>query len=155
MGAGCSRAPDLYLGAAGIVAGFVIGCPFFLSEFNLFLDHVADDIYTYAYAGRRGRGGSGQLGRATPPTPIATGPGRGPPWPRWPDWACVLYRMNAALAVFVSFPILYYGYYSTQRINYRPNLLPDLSLPGRARRVRLLRAPALGPRRRPRAADAC
>ena len=56
-GGGCSRAPDLYLGAVGIVPGFVIGCPFFLSEFNLFLDQVADDIYTYAYAGREGAEG--------------------------------------------------------------------------------------------------
>src|SRR5439155_663169 len=36
----------------------------------------------------------------------------------------VLYRVNAARAVFLSFPVLYYGYYSLQRINYRPNLIP-------------------------------
>jgi len=114
---------DLYLGAAGIVAGFLIGCPFFLSEFHLFLDHVADDIYTYAYAGRAGAEGvDNWAGHAVYTYRYGAG--------LWATLAglaglgLVLYRMNAALAVFVSFPILYYGYYSTQRINYRPNLLP-------------------------------
>ena len=114
---------DLYLGAAGIVLGFVIGCPYFLSEFNLFLDHVADDIYTYAYAGRAGAEGvDNWAGHATYTYRYGAG--------LWATLAAlaglglVLYRMNRALAVFASFPILYYGYYSTQRINYRPNLLP-------------------------------
>ena len=116
-------APDLYLGAAGIVAGFVIGCPFFLSEFNLFLDHVADDIYTYAYAGRAGAEGvDNWAGHAT--YTRRYGAGLAASLAALAGLGLVLYRMNAALAVFVSFPILYYGYYSTQRINYRPNLLP-------------------------------
>lgn len=115
--------PDLYVGMGGIVLGFVIGCPYFLSEFNLFLDHVADDIYTYAYAGRAGAEGvDNWAGHATYTRKYGAGliaslgaiAGLG----------IVLYRMNAALAVFVSFPVLYFGYYSTQRINYRPNLLP-------------------------------
>jgi len=115
--------PDLYVGGAGIVLGFVLGCPYFLSEFNIFLDHVADDIYTYAYAGRAGAEGvDNWAGHATYTYRYGAG--------IWATMAAVcglglvLYRMNAALAVFVSFPILYYGYYSTQRVNYRPNLLP-------------------------------
>ena len=117
------RAPDLYLGAAGIVAGFVIGCPFFLSEFNLFLDHVADDIYTYAYAGRAGAEGVDNWASHAVYT-YRYGAGQLAALAGLAGLGLVLYRMNAALAVFVSFPILYYGYYSTQRINYRPNLLP-------------------------------
>jgi hypothetical protein len=117
------RAPDLYLGAAGIVAGFAIGCPFFLSEFNLFLDHVADDIYSYAFAGRAGAEGVDNWASHAVYT-YRYGAGRAATLAGLAGLGLVLYRMNAALAVFASFPILYYGYYSTQRINYRPNLLP-------------------------------
>ena len=146
------RAPDLYLGAAGIVAGFVIGCPFFLSEFNLFLDHVADDIYSYAYAGRAGaegvdnwaeprhlhlslrRGGVGHAGRAG-----RTGPGP------LPD------ERGARGLRQLPDPVLRLLQHAAHQLPAQP--ASHLSLPGRARRVRFLRAAALGPRRRLRAAD--
>lgn len=115
--------PDLYVGAGGVVAGFLIGCPFFLSELNLFLDHVADDIYTYAHAGRAGAEGVDNWASHATYT-YRYGAGILATLAAVSGLGLVLYRMSAALAVFVSFPILYYGYYSTQRINYRPNLLP-------------------------------
>ena len=116
-------APDLYVGLAGVVAGFLIGCPFFLTEFNLFLDQVADDIYTYGVAGRAGAEGvDNWAGHAT--YTYRYGAGALATLAGVAGLGLVLYRINAALAVFVSFPVLYYGYYSTQRINYRPNLLP-------------------------------
>lgn len=115
--------PDLYVGMGGVVLGFVIGCPYFLSEFNLFLDHVADDIYTYAYAGRAGAEGvDNWAGHATYTRKY--GAGLFASLAAVAGLAIVLYRLDAMLAVFVSFPILYFGYYSTQKINYRPNLLP-------------------------------
>jgi hypothetical protein len=39
------------------VAGFFLGCAFFLTEFNFFLNHVADDLYTYGFQGRPGAEG--------------------------------------------------------------------------------------------------
>jgi hypothetical protein len=105
------------------VAGFFLGCPFFLTEFNLFLNHVADDLYTYGFQGRPGAEGvDNWVGHAVYTSRYGAG-----------YWATrvgvaglglVLYRVNAARAVFLSFPVLYYGYYSLQRINYRPNLIP-------------------------------
>jgi hypothetical protein len=115
-------APDLYLGALGALGGFVLGCPFFLANFQLFLDHVADDIHAYA-TGRPGldgvdnwanhgvyvaRYGAGYLASAAGLAGLGL----------------ALYRMNARLAVFLAFPVLYFGYYGSQRINYRANLGP-------------------------------
>ena len=115
--------PDLYLGALGTVAGFFLGCPFFLTELNLFLNHVADDLYTYGFQGRPGAEGVDNWeGHAVYTSRYGAG--------YWATRAGVaglglaLYRVNAARAVFLSFPVLYYGYYSLQRINYRPNLIP-------------------------------
>ena len=47
----CTSAP------AGTFLGFLIGCPFVLTEIHLFLDQVAHDISTYAYEGREGAEG--------------------------------------------------------------------------------------------------
>jgi 4-amino-4-deoxy-L-arabinose transferase-like glycosyltransferase len=114
--------PDLYLGGLGVVAGFFLGCPLFLANFQLFLDHVADDIHAYA-AGRPGSEGVDNW--ANHAAYIARdGTGFLPAVAGVAGLGLVLSRMNARLAVFLSFPVLYYGYYSAQRINFRPNLLP-------------------------------
>jgi hypothetical protein len=41
--------------------------------------------------------------------------------------ALVLYRLDARLAVFVTFPVLYYSFYSSQRILFPGNLIPVYS----------------------------
>jgi hypothetical protein len=115
--------PDLYLGALGTVGGFFLGCPFFLTEFNLFLNHVADDLYTYGFQGRPGAEGVDNWESHAVYT-SRYGAGYWATRAGVAGLALVLYRLNAARAVFLSFPVLYYGYYSLQRINYRPNLIP-------------------------------
>lgn len=114
--------PDLYLGGLGIVAGFFLGCPLFLPNFPLFLDHVADDIHAYA-TGRPGSEGVDNW--ANHAEYIARdGAGYLPALAGVAGLGLALWRMNARLAVFLSFPVLYYGYYSAQRMNFRANLLP-------------------------------
>ena len=114
--------PDLYLGGLGIVAGFFLGCPLFLANLPLFLDHVADDIHAYA-TGRPGSEGDDNW--ANHARYIARdGAGYLPALAGVAGLGLALWRMNARLAVFLSFPLFYYGYYSAQRINFRANLLP-------------------------------
>jgi hypothetical protein len=115
--------PDLYVGAIGTFLGFLIGCPFFLTEVHLFLDQVAHDISTYAYEGREGAEGvDNWANHAVYTSRYGAG------W--WATRAGVaglvlaLYRINPARAVFLTFPVLYYAYYGAQRINFRGNLIP-------------------------------
>jgi len=118
----CLVAPDLYLGALGTGLGFFLGCPFALTELNLLLDHVANGMRIYA-AGRPGLEGSENWANHGVYTSrfgagyLATRAGVA-------GLALALYRMNARLAVFLAFPVLYYGYYSAQSINMRGNLIP-------------------------------
>ena len=115
--------PDVYVGLLGIFLGFLIGCPFFLTEIHLLLDQVANDISTYAYEGREGaegvdnwishaqytsRYGAGYLAARAAVAGLAL----------------ALYRIDAAKAVLVTFPVLYFGYYGAQRVNFRGNLIP-------------------------------
>ena len=115
--------PDLYVAAVGTFLGFLIGCPFFLTEIHLFLDQIAYDISTYAYEGREGAEGvDNWWGHATYTYRYgagfaATGAGLG-------GLALTLWRINPARAVFLTFPVMYYGYYGAQRINFRGNLVP-------------------------------
>jgi hypothetical protein len=115
-------APDLYLALAGTLAGFLLGCPFAFTELHLLLDHVANGMRIYA-AGRPGvEGEENWANHGVYTSHFGAG-----------YWAAVagvaglalaLWRMNAALAVLLAFPVLYYGYYSAQRINLRGNLIP-------------------------------
>src|SRR4029079_12602913 len=86
------------------------------------LDPVADDIHAYA-TGRPGTEGDDNW--ANHARYIARdGAGYLPALAGVAGLGLALWRMNARLAVFLSFPLLYYGYYSAQRINFRANLLP-------------------------------
>ena len=127
--------PDLYLGAGGTFLGFLIGCPFVLTEIHLFLDQVAHDISTYAYEGREGAEGVDNWANHAVYTSrygagwLATRAGVA-------GLVLALYRITPARAVFLTFPVLYYAYYGAQRINFRGNLIPVYPVPGRARRLR-------------------
>jgi hypothetical protein len=115
--------PDLYVGAVGTFLGFLIGCPFFLTEIHLFLDQIAYDISTYAYEGREGAEGvDNWWGHAT--YTYRYGAGFAATWAGLGGLALTLWRINPARAVFLTFPVLYYGYYGAQRINFRGNLIP-------------------------------
>jgi hypothetical protein len=115
--------PDVYLGAAGTFLGFLIGCPFVLTEIHLFLDQVAHDISTYAYEGREGAEGVDNWANHAVYTSrygagwLATRAGVA-------GLVLALYRITPARAVFLTFPVLYYAYYGAQRINFRGNLIP-------------------------------
>jgi 4-amino-4-deoxy-L-arabinose transferase-like glycosyltransferase len=115
--------PDLYLGGAGVFLGFLMGCPFFLTEIHLFLDQVAHDISTYAYEGREGAEGVDNWANHAVYTSrygagwLATRAGVA-------GLLLALYRITPARAVFLTFPVLYYAYYGAQRINFRGNLIP-------------------------------
>jgi 4-amino-4-deoxy-L-arabinose transferase-like glycosyltransferase len=115
--------PDLYVGAIGTFLGFLIGCPFVLTEIHLLLDQVAHDISTYAYEGREGAEGvDNWANHAVYTSRYGAG------W--WATRAGVaglvlaLYRINPARAVFLTFPVIYWAYYGAQRINFRGNLIP-------------------------------
>jgi 4-amino-4-deoxy-L-arabinose transferase-like glycosyltransferase len=116
-------APDVYLGALGSVIGFALGCPFFLTQLNLFLDHLADGLYTYGFEGLPGAEGvDNWAGHAAYTSRFGAG--------YWATRAALaglglaLYRIDTRLAVFLSFPVLYYAYYGSQRIAFRGNLIP-------------------------------
>jgi hypothetical protein len=115
--------PDVYLGGVGTLVGFLAGCPYFLSEIHLFLDHVAHDLYTYGFSGRPGaEGADNWWGHAVYTRNYGAG--------LWASLAglgglgLALHRLNGPLAVFLAFPVLYYSYYSAQRINFRGNIIP-------------------------------
>ncbi|HEY8149678.1 MAG TPA: glycosyltransferase family 39 protein [Vicinamibacteria bacterium] len=115
-------APDLYLGILGTVLGFFLGCPFALSELNLLLDQFANGMRIYA-AGRPGLEGADNWANHGVYT-SRFGAGYWATRAGVAGLALALYRMNSRLAVFLTFPILYYGYYSAQAINIRGNLIP-------------------------------
>jgi hypothetical protein len=105
------------------VAGVLLGCPFLPGGVNLFLEQVAYDLYSYRFGGRPGAEGvDNWAGHAAYTSKFGAG--------YWPARAAVaglllaLYRMNGRIAVFLSFPVLYYGYYGAQRMAFRGNLLP-------------------------------
>ena len=122
-GAQALARPDLYVGAVGTFLGFLMGCPFFLTEIHLFLDQIAYDISTYAYEGREGAEGvDNWWGHAT--YTYRYGAGFAASWAALGGLALTLWRINPARVVFLTFPVMYYGYYGAQRINFRGNLIP-------------------------------
>ncbi|HSF17058.1 MAG TPA: glycosyltransferase family 39 protein [Vicinamibacteria bacterium] len=114
--------PDLYLGLLGTIGGFVIGCPYFMVELPKFLDAVANAMYNYGYRGWPDAEGSDNWAYHAK---YAVTYGAG--------WAAViaglgglgvaLNRLDSRRIVLLSFPVLYYGYYSSQRMNFPGNLV--------------------------------
>jgi hypothetical protein len=122
-GAQALARPDLYVGGVGTFLGFLMGCPFFLTEIHLVLDQVAYDISTYAYEGREGAEGvDNWWGHAT--YTYRYGAGFAASVAGLAGLGLTLWRINPARAVFLTFPVMYYGYYGAQRINFRGNLIP-------------------------------
>jgi hypothetical protein len=114
---------DLYLGVLGAAAGFFLGCPYFLADLPRFLDHVADEIYVYGTSGREGAEGLDNWRNHAVylflfgVTPMALGAAL-------LGLAHLLYRLDAARAVFLAFPVVYYSHYSAQRIRHEASLVP-------------------------------
>ena len=115
--------PDLFLGAAGSILGFSVACPFFIVEIPRSLDQVADGLWRYGHFGREGAEGVDNWAGHFYYTVhygagwLATLAGLG-------GLALALYRLDGRLAVFLTFPVLYYSYYSSQRMLFPGNLIP-------------------------------
>jgi 4-amino-4-deoxy-L-arabinose transferase-like glycosyltransferase len=116
------RSPEMYLGVLGAFAGFMIGCPYFLSEIPSSIDHVADALYNYGYGGwPDAEGVDNWSGHAK----YAMSYGAGLPafLAALAGLGVALYRLDARMAIFLSFPVLYFSYYSSQRMNFPGNLV--------------------------------
>ena len=116
------KAPDLYLGATGSVAGFFIGCPYWFSDFARFIDHVADALYNYGYAGWPGASGVDNW-YFHAHYAVVYGTGALAFFAALVGLAFLLTRLDNRMIVFLSFPVLYYGYYSSQLMNFPGNLM--------------------------------
>ena len=115
--------PDLYLGVAGTIVGFTAGCPYFFSDLGRFLDHVGAGLYSYGFQGLAGAEGVDNW-RTHASYTVRYGAGRLPFLASLLGLATALYRIDRRLAVFLIYPVLYYSFYSSQRINFAGNLMP-------------------------------
>lgn len=113
---------DLYLGLSGAALAFLLTCPYFLADFPRFVDHVAFDLHSYGFAGREGAEGVDNWYHHASYT-FRYGAGPGAFLAGVAGLALALYRLDSPLAVFLSFPVLYYSHYSAQRINWADNLI--------------------------------
>jgi 4-amino-4-deoxy-L-arabinose transferase-like glycosyltransferase len=122
-GLGVLAAPDLYVGALGSILGFVIGCPYFYADLALFIDHVGAGLYNYGYQGLAGASGADNW-KAHAVYTARYGAGWWPLLASLVGLATALYRVDRRLLVFLAYPVLYYSFYSSQRINFAGNLMP-------------------------------
>ena len=114
---------DLYVAGFAAVLTFVLVCPFLFAEFPKFLDHVAYDLYTYGYAGVSSAQGTDNWFhharymwlQGTGPLALLLG---------MAGMALFLCNLDPVRLVFLSFPVLYFAHYSSQRINWADNLTP-------------------------------
>lgn len=115
--------PDLYLAGLGCIAGFTAGCPYWLADLPRFLDHVAAGLYNYGFVGLAGAEGDDNWYTHASYT-VRYGAGLLPFLASLLGLGIALYRIDRRIAVFLVYPILYYGYYSSQRILFAGNLVP-------------------------------
>ena len=114
---------DIYLGAVGSIAGFVAGCPYFYADFARFLEHVGDGIYDYGFGGLAGAEGVNNWYNHARYT-VVYGAGLLPFVAALGGLGLALYRIDRRLTVFLAYPVLYYSFYSSQKINFAGNLMP-------------------------------
>lgn len=122
-GLGTLAAPDLYLGLLGSVLGFVVGCPYFYADLPRFLDHVGAGLYNYGFQGLSGASGANNW-RTHAIYTARYGAGWWALLAGLGGLAVSLYRIDRRLLVFLAYPVLYYSFYSSQRINFAGNLMP-------------------------------
>jgi len=114
---------EIYLAGLGGVIALIAGSPFILKELGLVLDHIAASISTYGVVGRIGADGTDNwLTHARYLLSYGSGPVA--TLAALVGVAGLLYRLDAWRGALVSFPVLYYAYYSSQLVNYTANLLP-------------------------------
>ncbi|MGH9332579.1 MAG: ArnT family glycosyltransferase, partial [Vicinamibacteria bacterium] len=115
--------PDLYLGLAGTVFGFTLGCPYFFADLGRFLNHVGAGLYNYGYLGIEGASGVDNWYTHASYT-VRYGAGLFPLLASLLGLAIALYRIDRRIAVFLTYPVLYYSFYSSQKIIFAGNLVP-------------------------------
>jgi 4-amino-4-deoxy-L-arabinose transferase-like glycosyltransferase len=115
--------PDLYLGGLGAIVGFVVGCPYFFADLARFLDHVGHGLYAYGFQGLRGAEGVDNWFTHASYT-VRYGAGLVPFLASLLGLAIALYRIDRRIAVFLLYPVLYYSFYSSQRVIFAGNLMP-------------------------------
>jgi Dolichyl-phosphate-mannose-protein mannosyltransferase len=115
--------PDLYLGGIGTVVGFTAGCPYFYADLARFFDHVAAGLYNYGYVGLEGAMGvDNWYNHAS--YAVHYGAGLWVVLASLLGLAIALYRIDRRIAVFLIYPVVYYGFYSSQKINFAGNIVP-------------------------------
>jgi 4-amino-4-deoxy-L-arabinose transferase-like glycosyltransferase len=115
--------PDLYLGLLGVAAGFVAGAPYFFIDLERSLGHVGESFYNYGYLGLEGATGTDNWYNHARYT-VRYGAGLLPLLASLLGLALALYRIDRRIAVFLIYPILYYSFYSSQKILFPGNLVP-------------------------------
>jgi 4-amino-4-deoxy-L-arabinose transferase-like glycosyltransferase len=115
--------PDLYLGVLGTVVGFTAGCPYWYPDLPRFLEHVGAGLYNYGYLGLEGASGVDNWYNHASYT-VRYGAGLWALLASLLGLAIALYRIDRRIAVFLTYPVLYYGFYSSQKIYFAGNLVP-------------------------------
>jgi hypothetical protein len=116
-------ASDLYWGVVGSMVAFLATTPFLLADFSTFLDHVAFDLYSYGFAGKEGGTGvnnwyhHARYAAIFGSGVLALGAALG-------GLALALYRLDARLAVGLTFPVVYASVASSQVINWAGLFVP-------------------------------
>ena len=144
---------DLYVAGFATVLSFLMACPFLLTEFPKFVDQFAHELYTYGYTGQPGSSGTDNWLnhfrymwlQGTGPVALLLG---------LTGLVLFLCALDPVRVVFLSLPIVYFAFYSTQRVNWSDNLMPLYpylavlaahALATVARSLRPARFPSAGP----------
>ena len=114
---------DLYVAGFATVLSFLMACPFLLAEFPKFVDQFARELYTYGYTGQRGSSGTDNWFnhfrymwlQGTGPVALLLG---------ITGLVLFLCALDPVRVVFLSLPVVYFAFYSTQRVNWSDNLMP-------------------------------
>jgi 4-amino-4-deoxy-L-arabinose transferase-like glycosyltransferase len=113
---------DLYIGLGMAALTFIAINPYFMADFPRFLEHVSFDIHSYSYTGRPGADGVNNWATHALYT-ARYGAGLAATLAGVAGLALALYRFDAGVLVFLSFPVLFYSHYSSQKINWPGNLI--------------------------------
>jgi hypothetical protein len=114
--------PDLYVGLASAALTFLLLNPFFLPDFPRAVDHIASEMYSYAFRGRPGVEGENNFWTHARYT-AGFGAGLLPALFGLLGLILLLRRPDARTAIFLSYPVAHYAHYSAQKINWPGNLI--------------------------------
>lgn len=115
--------PDLYLAGAASVLALYAGSPFLLKQIDMVLNDIASSIHIYGVIGRAGAEGVDNW-RSHGQYLFRYGAGAVASLAAVLGLVVSLYRVDARRAVVITFPVVYYAYYSSQRVNHLASLLP-------------------------------